>query len=406
MLKVINYSDDLVNLAYSKSIFLAGPTPRDKSIVSWRTEALKWLKDNKYNGVVFVPEPKEGDEFPKDYEKVVEWENKALNMADCILFWVPRDLETLPGFTTNVEYGEWFKSGKVVLGHPKDAPKTEYLDYKAKINNIQVFYSLEESIEGALKFIGEGSKRVKGETAVPLYIWNTDSFQNWYSELKKAGNRLDDAKVEWVFRVGKNKEIVFFWILHVDVYITKEKRHKTNEVVISRSDMSTVLLYKRDYSNASSFFNGSNLLDTEIVLVKEFRSPVRNKEGYVYELPGGSSFDKEKGSELAKKEIKEETGLSIYNFDKRVKVHLPRQVASTMSSHKVYLYSVELTEEEMNIVKNKEGQVFGVEGDTERTYVEVRKLKDLTVFDGIDWSMMGMIFEALTEVEIIENSRF
>ena len=40
---IINYSDQEV-LKGTKSIFLAGPTPRDKEITSWRNEACKILE--------------------------------------------------------------------------------------------------------------------------------------------------------------------------------------------------------------------------------------------------------------------------------------------------------------------------------------------------------------------------
>ena len=86
--------------SYSKSIFLAGPTPRTKSVQSWRTEALRLLEAKGYDGVVFVPEDRNGD-FEKfdanyDYEKTTAWEQKMLDKADCDLFWIPRDLSVLP----------------------------------------------------------------------------------------------------------------------------------------------------------------------------------------------------------------------------------------------------------------------------------------------------------------------
>lgn len=37
------------------SIFLAGPTPRERGVVSWRPEAINLLQQFGYNGAVFVP---------------------------------------------------------------------------------------------------------------------------------------------------------------------------------------------------------------------------------------------------------------------------------------------------------------------------------------------------------------
>ncbi len=52
----INYyeNDKLEN--NKKSIFLAGPTPRNKEVKSWRGEALEILQRLGFDGVVYVPE--------------------------------------------------------------------------------------------------------------------------------------------------------------------------------------------------------------------------------------------------------------------------------------------------------------------------------------------------------------
>src|SRR3989344_6570979 len=87
--------------SFSKSIFLAGPTPRTSDVQSWRPEALKILEEKGYDGVVFVPEKKPGNDNTKYSPSLASpWEHKMLDMSDIVLFWVPRDLETLPGFTT------------------------------------------------------------------------------------------------------------------------------------------------------------------------------------------------------------------------------------------------------------------------------------------------------------------
>ena len=39
-----------------------------------------------------------------------------------------------------------------------------------------------------------------------------------------------------------------------------------------------------------AYVPGPHMLDTEIIVIKEYRSPCRNQSGFVYELPGGSSF--------------------------------------------------------------------------------------------------------------------
>lgn len=110
------------------SIFLAGPTPRSDEVKSWRPTALRILKELGHTGYVFVPETADWG-WSGDYDGQVLWEWQALGRAACVLFWVPRDLETMPAFTTNVEFGMMATRfpQRTVLGFPTGAPKTSYL---------------------------------------------------------------------------------------------------------------------------------------------------------------------------------------------------------------------------------------------------------------------------------------
>src|SRR5262245_26798698 len=88
--------------AWDAAVFLAGPTPRRPEVPSWRPAAIDLLRE-RWTGdrlVVFSPEPAGG--VAADYHNQIEWEERGLNLADCVLFWVPRDLATMPAFTTNV----------------------------------------------------------------------------------------------------------------------------------------------------------------------------------------------------------------------------------------------------------------------------------------------------------------
>jgi len=365
---------DEIPKSINKSIFLAGPTPREKNVDEkylWRKEVIKILEKKGYDGTVFSP-----DFHAKSYEEQVEWENKCLNIADCILFWIPRDMEVLPGFTTNIEYGEWMKSGKIVLGFPETAKKVRYLKEKALVHKVSVSLTLEETIGEALKLVGDGSLRNDGEVFIPLYIWKHVAFQQWYQAHKSVGNRLDGAKIEWSFPHGKKP---FLFIIHANVFIAAENRNKINEIVIYRSDISTILAYHKD----------------KIVLTKEFRSPVSNEECFVYELPGGSSFKAGKTSlELAADEFAEETSLRIENYSRFI-YHQSRQLLSTLSAHKAHLFSIELSEEELKHLESLKGKTFGVEEDSEKTYVEIKTVREILKDELLDWSMLGMILSIL-----------
>lgn len=146
------------------SIFLAGPTYRihkdnADDVKSWREDALEFLKQQRFTGTVYVPECRNYI-MPKEwtFSRQVDWETECLQEADVILFWIPRNLETLPGFTTNIEFGEWFKSGKIAIGSPKNTPKIKYLKERCSRENIIWTESLSDCIVQAL----EKLKQIEG----------------------------------------------------------------------------------------------------------------------------------------------------------------------------------------------------------------------------------------------------
>lgn len=146
-----------IDINDKKSIFLAGPTIRigNKNntidLQSWRKEAVDILKSEGFNGSVYIPEW-DYNIKPKGwtYKGQIDWETNGLNSATIILFWIPRNNTSLPGFTTNVEFGEWYKSGKIVVGSPKDSWKNEYLQFKSKEQNIDWKYDLRSLVKEAL----------------------------------------------------------------------------------------------------------------------------------------------------------------------------------------------------------------------------------------------------------------
>ena len=148
----VNFSDEVV-LKGQKSIFFAGPTPRDEKVASWRVDAVKKLEELGFDGVVFVPEYSTW--VPKtNYVDQANWEREALTEATIILFWIPRSLPDMPGFSTNVEFGYWLHSKKVIYGRPDGAPKTKYLDWLYKTDyNEEPFNDLDKLLEYAVEII-------------------------------------------------------------------------------------------------------------------------------------------------------------------------------------------------------------------------------------------------------------
>ena len=372
-----------------KSMFLAGPTPRSKDVKSWRVpDALDILLKLNYDGHVFIPEyadgPREEENF--SYEGMIDWETEGLNRADIIPFWIPRNIETMPAFTTNVEWGIWADSGKVVFGAPPGAPKNIYLKLMAEKLKVPQFETLKETLAYTVDYLGDGAERTGGECKIPLYIWNTELFQKWYKNILEAGNRLENTKVLWTDRRGPKNDLILAWGIKAKIYIASENRYKTNDIVITRRDISTVILWQKK----------TNLLDSEIIMIKEFRSPGRTPDGFIHEFPGGSTpKDGVVPLDIAQEEVFEETGI---HFEKsRFKFFCSRQLAGTFSAHHSYLFAVELTDREMNQYKQNRGVPHVDDDLSERTYIEVKTLKEIISEQLADWSTLGMILQVISE---------
>ena len=231
--------------------------------------------------------------------------------------------------------------------------------------------------------IGEGADRKDGECLVPLIIWQHESFQNWYKSQTAVGNELRGLKPEYVFIMPKAR-LLFLWICHVEVYIKAEDRMKTNEFVLSRTNLSTVLMY----------YPAETIQETKVLLIKEFRSPVSNSEEFVYELPGGSSNESKPADEVAVTEVFEETGLKI---DGSRLIDLgSRQACATLSAHKIFAYALELKEEEINDIESKIGEAHGnFEDDSELTYIEVKTVQEILDGNLVDWNNIGIILNGI-----------
>lgn len=394
------YTGESAPETVTKSIFLAGPSPRKSTDPNWRLDAIGVLESLKYDGVIYAPIWRDGppDESgnPFNYDGQVEWETKYLNACDLIVFWVPRDMITLPALTTNVEFGTWLTSGKVLLGFPDNAEHMRYLSHVGKEEGVQPFDTLDSLLyEATLRLDNGDTTRTGGERDIPFYIWDRPDFKTWYASHKSVGNRLDGAKVLWTFRVGKNKERVFMFALHVNVWIAAENRTKVNEFILSRPDISTIVAYCPP-GLIDDQMTTEEILGTEIVIVKEFRSPVNNPESMVYEVPGGSSFKNGIPPEVtAADEMHEETGLRVSPH--RFKFVGVRQISATTLAHRAHCYAVKLTPEEMLAMKWEAGKAHGNHEDSEYTFVEVMTVADMLVNPNIDWSNIGMIYQALND---------
>ena len=144
--------------AHGPRVFLAGPTPRSDDVPSWRPAALDALTAQWAGpGTLTVLSPESrGGVRAAHYDDQADWETDARAAADAILFWIPRDLRTLPGFTTNVEFGLDVGTGRAVLGAPPDCPNPErnrYLIYVARRQGVPVCETLADTAAAALAVV-------------------------------------------------------------------------------------------------------------------------------------------------------------------------------------------------------------------------------------------------------------
>ncbi len=107
------------------------------------------LQNHGFKGNVFVPEYEIVDDAVDYGDEHIDWEHKCLKEADLILFWVPRNLKNMHGLTTNIEWGRWESSGKVLLGYPDHAERMGYMKYYAKKHQVPIFHDLAEMLEHA-----------------------------------------------------------------------------------------------------------------------------------------------------------------------------------------------------------------------------------------------------------------
>lgn len=364
----------------TRSIFLAGPTPRSPDVPSFRPALLAELAKRGFDGTVFVPEPRSGV-WASGYEDQIAWEEAALNRADVIAFWVPREMSRLPGLTTNVEWGMWMGSGKVVFGAPKEADHVRYLQHYARDLHVPVASDLPALVTAVIQKLGDGVPRSGGECEVPLHVFRHPTFQGWYAAQRRAGNRLDGARVLWTYFVGKDRSLLFTWALRAIVHVAAEGRQK-REIVIGRTDTSSVLLYRP----------GPTLLDTEVLLVREFRNAARTDDGFVHELPGGSSWKEgEDPIAVAQHEVEEETGFR----PKAIHPVAARQLAATLLAHEAALFAAELSADDVAALRAGLAEVRGVEEDGERTYNELMTVREILEGKRVDWTTIGMILSVL-----------
>jgi 8-oxo-dGTP pyrophosphatase MutT (NUDIX family) len=129
------------------------------------------------------------------------------------------------------------------------------------------------------------------------------------------------------------------------------------------------------------------------VLVREARGPAATDDGYAHELPGGAGVDGPLHQAVA--EVREETGLDV--AADRVRTHAVRQAIAGLSAHRAHVFSVELTGDELEQLR-ADAAPHGLAAHGERTWVEVTTYRELRAGGHVDWTTLGIVTQALTDI--------
>ncbi len=170
----IIYSDETIDFDRQRNdntVFLAGPTPRDNSVESWRKDAIEIFKEIQYPGKILIPEQRDWN-IKFDYSDQIEWELTGMSVVKHILFWIPRNMKNMPGLTTNVEFGNWVDviNKSIFYGRPDNADNIKYLDYmwNKRMENIHS-YTIKYGIHNNLKEMIKSIPIDDDNTSYPSY---------------------------------------------------------------------------------------------------------------------------------------------------------------------------------------------------------------------------------------------
>jgi 8-oxo-dGTP pyrophosphatase MutT (NUDIX family) len=381
VMSLIRPGDNLPE-SWDRSLLLHWNCGMHEDWVSWRDVVLDHLERLRYRGVVFLAEPAMLYSGGGQHLRQLEWLERVCRMSDVILSSWSADAHS-PESLHWLLSSELLNLQKMVLQlDERTANLMEGLDIRS-LRRIHLVHSERSAVIEVLRLLKNGAHRSGPERAIPLDIWRTAEFRNWYASQQAAGNRLKNADAVWAFRPGPGYvEPLWYWALHVGVHINRENRTKVNEPVIGRPDIAATVLHSPALS----------VEDVEVVLVREYRAPSTGADGYVWELPSGSGTMGEDIIDVAIQECREEVGIDLE--PSRLRYHGKRQLLATMSCHEAHLFSAVLSSTELNWIQGNRGIARGVP-PIERTFIELLTVREILARSLLDWSMLGMLHLAL-----------
>lgn len=218
-------------------------------------------------------------------------------------------------------------------------------------------------------------------TSAASEVGATQAFREWADSKEASGQEITAWSLEWSSAAHPGGP-PFLWVIRPTIDIPTEGRAKSNEIVVGRPDIASVVAY----------LPAPDPADIRVLLIREVRSPVVSPDGYAWSLPGGSSFEPVPLPVLARQELVQETGLIVGAG--RLRHVSSRQIDATLSSYRSHVYALEL--ERLELARLLATKVpHGVEAEQERTWVTVVRLADLASTP-VDWATYGAICETLS----------
>lgn len=141
--------DDIFVKDYKDLIFLAGPCPREHFENDWRIEAIDLFKKYNFSGDIANPT---NDHYDNNLFNQTNWEVETLYKSSLIFCWIPRDIKNKHyALTTNIEFGEFLDSNKIIVGFPDDSDNNDYLRIRCEMYGIKVYNNLDDMVKEAVK---------------------------------------------------------------------------------------------------------------------------------------------------------------------------------------------------------------------------------------------------------------
>jgi len=138
MTVVINAPDDIPE--GHRLIYLAGAIDMGEA-ENWQKKVISIL--SKRDDLTLL-NPRRSNFEPQMEEEQIKWELRALEKADVILMWFPRESNAPISL---LEFGLYLKSGKLLVGVENGFYRQRNIELTAQYHGVSVFHSLAELVQ-------------------------------------------------------------------------------------------------------------------------------------------------------------------------------------------------------------------------------------------------------------------